>query len=340
MSTGMCQRYTVIARSPTEEMSREASARSTHARMRGRASWKSASCATPSTTRHTRRRVEVLEHVDGVGSPDGEHGEDRERGPGDAPERAARESVDAAVGEVEAELLHEQPHEEEVQEPDRLDAGRETHHVDGDDRGEQRERCDHPGALVGAQHHRHERRDRDVDAEEPQRLADAEARGRHELGGHSSSSEGDEADRDDDTSAIAGRTSRSRRARTYSAGVAPRERIDRQWWKLEKPPAMKKSGMICTTQLTGPNQACSSSAFCSTGPATPTLTPHIIACSAKTATSSTMRIASTLESRATPVRSRTDAPGRADAAPSASRPASVSVMALLHPAAHPPTQAG
>ena len=95
---------------------------------------------------------------------------------------------------------------------------------------------------------------------------------------------------------------------------------------------MKNSGMICTIQLTGPNQACSSSAFRSTGPPAPTLTPHIIACSMNTATSSTMRIASTLGSRTTPVRPR------ADAAASVLEPASVSVMALPRPggpSAHP-----
>ena len=172
--------------------------------------------------------------------------------------------------------------------------------VHGDDRSEQGEGRQHPRPLVRAQHDRHERRDRDVHAEEPERLADAEARRRHELGGQARECERGESAGDDDHE-------RDRRTdEPFEAGAdvlgrrRPARRIDRQWWKLEKPPAMKNSGMICTTQLTGPNQACSSSAFSSTGPPAPTLTPHIMACSANTATSSTMRIASTLGSRTTP----------------------------------------
>ena len=73
-----------------------------------------------------RRRVQVHEHVDGVRPDDGEHGQQRECAAGDAHERAAPEPVDRSVGEVEAELLHEQPHEQEVEEPDRVDASREA----------------------------------------------------------------------------------------------------------------------------------------------------------------------------------------------------------------------
>ena len=144
------------------------------------------------------RRVEVHEHVDGVRPDHREHGQEREGCRGHRPQRRAREPVDGAVGEVESELLHEQPHEHEVEQPDRVEPGGHAQHVDGDDSGDERERRQHARTFVETYHHRHECRGRQVHAEEPQRLADAVARRRHEVPREPCQREGDECGRDHD----------------------------------------------------------------------------------------------------------------------------------------------
>ena len=86
----------------------------------------------------------------------------------------------SAVCEPQPQLLHEQPHEEQVREPDRLHPCHETEAVDGEDsRAEGDKRCPWR-AVVHGNHRGDQGRAQHVHAEEPQGLADAPSSSRND----------------------------------------------------------------------------------------------------------------------------------------------------------------
>ena len=97
---------------------------------------------------------------------------------------ARRECVDASVCEEEAELLHRQPHEGEIEESDSCDPGRQAHgihdHGGTGQQGDRAPRC----AFVRRDQRREEHLAEQEDPEEPQRLPEPEAGDRHQVVGN------------------------------------------------------------------------------------------------------------------------------------------------------------
>ena len=203
-----------MARSPTAEMRREASARSTQALMRGRASWKSASCATPSTTRHTLGGLRFSNMSTSYGPTTVSTASNPSAAPA-MPQSVRRESrstppsarwkpsccTSSHTSRRFTNPMPSMPVESRTTSTATTPASSAS--------GVSTRARSWARSMIG-----HERRDREVHAEEPQRLADAESRRRDELGGKPGERQRDERAATTTTSAIAGRTSRSSRDRT------------------------------------------------------------------------------------------------------------------------------
>lgn len=141
-------------------------------------------------------RVEVGEHVGRIeaGCREADEGAERTRREGRSLQ--PRHPLDVAVGQPEAELLCEQPHEREVEQPQSRDVGGHTQCVDRHDARPQAGERGRWGPPMQAHQQRDERRAAEVDGQEPQRLADAEPRDAHDVGGHAGREQAHETEAD------------------------------------------------------------------------------------------------------------------------------------------------
>ena len=92
------------------------------------------------------------------------------------PYAAARPHLHPPIAQQEPQLLHEQPHEDEVGIPDRRKLRSEPHGVDDHDATAQAEQCHRGPQPMHPHHDRHHRRHTDVDREEPERLGHTQPR--------------------------------------------------------------------------------------------------------------------------------------------------------------------
>lgn len=141
-------------------------------------------------------RVQVGEHIGRVEAGCREAGERGEGTRRESPAVQPRHPLDVAVGQPEAELLREQPHERQVEQPEGLDVGGRPQHVDRHDARPQADERRRGGPSMRAHQQRDERRTAEVDGQEPERLADAEPGDAHDLGGHTGREQPHQADAD------------------------------------------------------------------------------------------------------------------------------------------------
>ena len=118
----------------------------------------------PGEPREARVAADPSEHVGVREHEQGEQSADHHR-----PERAARPSLEGAVGVRVPHLVREQQDERDVRPPEGRVAEPERDHVDDRRAERHRERHPHPEPTVQADGPRADRHDHEVDREEPQR---------------------------------------------------------------------------------------------------------------------------------------------------------------------------